>query len=102
MWKDPIVEEVRQIRDENAARFGYDLTAIFIDMKERDEEDRDRLVSRSPKAPKTQGLCAPSGSSRNSGRRAAGLMAGRVPSRKRCSPTTVAHPWTASVSVRLR
>ena len=25
MWEDPIVEEVRKIREEHAARFGYDL-----------------------------------------------------------------------------
>jgi hypothetical protein len=36
MWKDPIVEEVRAIRDENARRFGYDLDAIFKDALDRD------------------------------------------------------------------
>jgi hypothetical protein len=34
MWKDPIVEEVRRIREEHAARFGYDLKAIYEDLKE--------------------------------------------------------------------
>lgn len=33
---DPIVEEVRRIRDAHAARFGYDLDAIFRDIKEQE------------------------------------------------------------------
>lgn len=33
---DPIVEEVRRIRDEHAARFNYDLDAIFRDLKEQE------------------------------------------------------------------
>ena len=32
MWKDPIVEEVRAIRDEHARAFGYDADAIFADL----------------------------------------------------------------------
>ena len=35
MWKDPIVEEIRRYRDEYAARFNYDLDAIFRDLCER-------------------------------------------------------------------
>ncbi len=31
--KDHIVEEVRQIRDEHAAQFNYDLNAIVADLK---------------------------------------------------------------------
>jgi len=38
--EDPIVEEVRRIRQEHAARFDYDLEAIFADLK-RSEEARD-------------------------------------------------------------
>jgi hypothetical protein len=34
MSEDPIVEEVRQIRQEHAARFDYDLRAIFDDLKQ--------------------------------------------------------------------
>jgi hypothetical protein len=33
---DPIVDEVRSIRDAHAARFEYDLDAIFRDIKERE------------------------------------------------------------------
>ncbi len=32
---DPIVDEVRKIRDAHAAQFNYDLDAIFRDIKER-------------------------------------------------------------------
>jgi hypothetical protein len=33
---DPIVDEVRSVRDAHAARFNYDLDAIFQDIKERE------------------------------------------------------------------
>jgi hypothetical protein len=35
---DPIVDEVRRIRDAHAARFKYDLDAIYRDIKEREKE----------------------------------------------------------------
>lgn len=35
---DPIVDEVRRIRDAHAARFNYDLDAIFQDIKEREKQ----------------------------------------------------------------
>jgi len=38
--QDPIVEEVRRIRDEHAAMFNYDLEAIVADLK-RSEAERD-------------------------------------------------------------
>jgi hypothetical protein len=38
MPNDPIVEEIRKIRDEHAARFNYDLDAIFRDIKESGKE----------------------------------------------------------------
>ena len=34
---DPIVDEVRRIRDEHAARFNYDLRAIYKDIKEKQQ-----------------------------------------------------------------
>ena len=33
---DPIIDEVRRVRDAHAARFNYDLDAIFQDIKERE------------------------------------------------------------------
>jgi len=35
---DPIVDEVRRVRDAHAARFQYDLDAIFQDIKEREKK----------------------------------------------------------------
>jgi hypothetical protein len=41
---DPIVDEVRRIRDAHAARFNYDLDAIFQDIKERERKSGLRFV----------------------------------------------------------
>jgi hypothetical protein len=38
MVNDPIVEEIRKFRDEHAARFNYDLDAIFDDIKRSERE----------------------------------------------------------------
>jgi len=35
---DPIVDEVRKVRDAHAAKFNYDLHAIFLDIKKREKE----------------------------------------------------------------
>jgi hypothetical protein len=37
MKNDPIVEEVRQIREAYAAQFNYDLLALFQDLKQQEE-----------------------------------------------------------------
>ena len=42
---DPIVEEVRRVRDAHAARFGYDLEAIFRDIKEPEQRSGHVFVS---------------------------------------------------------
>lgn len=42
---DPIVDEVRRVRDEHAARFNYDLDAIFRDIKEQEQKSGGRFVS---------------------------------------------------------
>lgn len=42
---DPIVDEVRQIRDAHTARFNYDLDAIFQDIKEREKKSGLKFVS---------------------------------------------------------
>ena len=44
MTEDPIVQEVRRIRQEHAARFDYDLKSIFADLK-RTEQARDQQES---------------------------------------------------------
>lgn len=49
MKPDPIVEEVRKIREAHAAKFGYDLAAICRDLKGREKEANYSLVRRPPK-----------------------------------------------------
>lgn len=49
MKDDPIVEEVRRARQEYAARFGYDLRAVAADLREREQQHPERLVSFPPK-----------------------------------------------------
>ncbi len=49
MKKDPIVEEVRQIRDAHAAKFNYDLKAICKDLKTIERDCDHPLVSFPPK-----------------------------------------------------
>ena len=51
MWKDPVVEEVRRIRDAHAAKFGYDLRAIFEDLKRQEKECGHKVVSFPPRRP---------------------------------------------------
>jgi hypothetical protein len=51
MWKDPIVEEVRKVREEHAARFDYDLVRIFHDLKEQEQQSGRKVVSLPPKRP---------------------------------------------------
>jgi hypothetical protein len=42
---DPIVDEVRRVRDAHAARFNYDLRAIFKDIKEQQIRSGLKFVS---------------------------------------------------------
>ena len=45
MWEDPIVAEVRRTREILAAKFNFDIDAIFADMQKRQAALGDRLVS---------------------------------------------------------
>ena len=49
MCPDPIVAEVRRVRQEHARRFGYDLRTIYDALKEQDEQAVCKKVSLSPK-----------------------------------------------------
>lgn len=42
---DPIVDEVRRIRDAHAAQFNYDPDAIFRDIKEQEKRSGRKYVS---------------------------------------------------------
>ncbi len=52
MSTDPIVAEVRRVRDTLAAKFGYDLTAILRDARRRQKQSKRKVVSFRPR--KTQ------------------------------------------------
>lgn len=64
MIDDPIVQEVRRIRQEHAAQFDHDLKAIFADLK-RTEEERDQEGSPLLAPPEDQGEEVASGSERH-------------------------------------
>ena len=49
MNKDPVVEEVRRIRDAYARRFNYDLDAICRNLQAQQKESGRKYVSRAPK-----------------------------------------------------
>jgi len=48
MHKDPIVDEVRKIRQEYARQFNFDLRAIQADLQKQEQQHPERLVSFSP------------------------------------------------------
>lgn len=48
MWEDPIVTEVRQVREQLSAQFDFDVGAIFADLRRRQAALGDRLVRRGP------------------------------------------------------
>lgn len=49
MRDDPIVDEVRRVREEYAKQFAYDLDAMADDLRKREQEHRERLVTFPPK-----------------------------------------------------
>jgi hypothetical protein len=51
MWNDPIVEEVRKVRDEHAEKFNYDLQAIVADLKKQQKDSKRKFVTLPPKKP---------------------------------------------------
>lgn len=50
MWDDPIVKEVRKIREEHAAQFNYDLQAIYDDLKKQERKSRRKMASYPPRS----------------------------------------------------
>ena len=45
MRKDPIVDEVRKIREKHAAKFNYDIKAIMADAQKRQYKSGHKIVS---------------------------------------------------------
>ena len=58
---DPIVAEVRAVRDEHAARFGYDVEAIFKDIRARQEASGRKYVRYPARRISTETDMCPSG-----------------------------------------
>lgn len=51
MWTDPIVEEVRKVRDAHARKFNYDLQAIVADLRKQQRASKRKFVKLAPKKP---------------------------------------------------
>lgn len=70
MKPDPIIEEVRKVRDAYAKAFNYDLDAICRDLQERQRASKRRVVSLPPKRPRWRTVLseAPAGPPDRSGR----------------------------------
>jgi beta-N-acetylglucosaminidase len=51
MWNDEIVEETRKTRDEYAAKFNHDLTAIYKDLREQQNRAEHKIANLPPKRP---------------------------------------------------
>ena len=49
MWQDPIVGEVRQIREAHAAEYNYDIRAIYVALKKAEQKNKRKTVAFSPK-----------------------------------------------------
>lgn len=45
MINDPIVNEVRRVRDELAKKFNYDVDAIFADLRKKQKKYGNRVVN---------------------------------------------------------
>lgn len=52
MLADPVVEEVRRVRQEYAKQFNYDLHAMAADLRKQEQEHSERLVSYPAKSPR--------------------------------------------------
>ena len=52
MWCDPIVAEVRRVREAHAAKFDYDLDAIFRDLKAKERASGREFVRFPPRLAK--------------------------------------------------
>jgi hypothetical protein len=53
MWEDPIVEEVHRTREKLAAEHGFDVKAIFADLRKRQTSLGSRLVPQKKRAEPT-------------------------------------------------
>ncbi len=49
MYKDEIVEEVRRVKEEIAAEYGYDIEAMFRALREKQQRNGRNVVSPAPR-----------------------------------------------------
>ena len=59
MWNDPIVAEVRQVREAHAAKFNFDLDAIFADLKAKERASGRKCVRYPPRPARSPAESAP-------------------------------------------
>ena len=43
-WNDEIVEEVRRVRQENAEKFNFDISAICADIRKKQAESKRKII----------------------------------------------------------
>jgi hypothetical protein len=51
MWRDEVLEEIYKIREEHAEEFNYDLAAICADLRQRQEANNRKIISKPLKSP---------------------------------------------------
>lgn len=51
MTEDPIVREVRRLRESYSAEFDFDVEALAADLKEKEAKSRRKLVTLPPRRP---------------------------------------------------
>ena len=56
---DSVVQEVREIREAYARQFGYDLKAIYRDLKAKEQASGRKIVSFPPRPPQPVGRAIP-------------------------------------------
>ncbi|MGA2594452.1 MAG: hypothetical protein ABSH32_31525 [Bryobacteraceae bacterium] len=56
MARDPIVDEVRRVREREAAKHGFDVKAILESAKKRQRRSGNRVVSPVPKKEEVERL----------------------------------------------
>ncbi len=49
MKDDPIIDEIRQVRETHAARFNYDLRAIYHDLKKQEKQSHRTFITSPPR-----------------------------------------------------
>jgi hypothetical protein len=68
MAKDPIVDEVRRVREDLAAKFGFDIKAILMASKKRQRRTTHKVVSKArswPQQGTSKNQCRAPSESRN-------------------------------------